>query len=227
MTNIETIPVVMRNIKMLKKAISDGQLDNIKIATQRLTDIPIIPSLQKFKFMIKSVSTQLNKNINFSVSGDEVTLSKEAVDILQDAFIHLLRNAMIHGIEESSERKKRGKSPEGLINVFCYGQEQNFIEIRINDDGRGIDPKVIKRKAFEKELYSKAELNNMNERDVLDIIFHPNFSQKDQVDEFAGRGIGMDIVRHNLERLGGNVTVTSILGKGTEFILLIKSSFVA
>jgi two-component system chemotaxis sensor kinase CheA len=202
----------------------DGNLEEIKVAAQRLTDIPVIPSLQKFKGMVDDISTKLNKDVDFKITGNEITLNREALTILQDAFVHLLRNSIDHGIEEQDERRKVGKKPTGSIEVYCNEPDINSIEIKIKDDGAGIDPVIIKRKALEKEIYPEEKLASMGEEEILNIIFLPSFSQKDNVDELSGRGVGMDIVKKNLEGLGGDVKVKSTPGKGTEFTLTIKSS---
>ena len=224
---VETIPVVVRNLKRLNQTVLDGNLEEIKVAAERLTDIPVIPSLQKFKSMVMDISTKLNKNVDFRISGNEITLNREALNVLQDAFVHLLRNSIDHGIEDQEERRKVGKKPQGIIEIFCNEPDINSVEIKIKDDGAGIDPNVIRGKALEKQIYPKEELDNMNEEEILDIIFLPSFSQKDQVDELSGRGVGMDIVKKNLEKLGGAVKVKSVVGKGTEFLLIVKSSSVA
>jgi chemotaxis protein histidine kinase CheA/methyl-accepting chemotaxis protein len=223
-TKVEMVPVVVRNIKRLNQTVMDGNLEEIKVAAQRLTDIPVIPSLQKFKGMVDDISTKLNKDVDFKITGNEITLNREALTILQDAFVHLLRNSIDHGIEEQDERRKVGKKPTGSIEVYCNEPDINSIEIKIKDDGAGIDPVIIKRKALEKEIYPEEKLASMGEEEILNIIFLPSFSQKDNVDELSGRGVGMDIVKKNLEGLGGDVKVKSTPGKGTEFTLTIKSS---
>jgi two-component system chemotaxis sensor kinase CheA len=224
---MDAFPVVLRNLRRFNKIVQEGNIKEIRAEVQRLTEIPIIPSLQKYRSMVQDISTKLDKNINLRIIGHEETLDRESLILFQEAFIHIIRNSIDHGIENRSERKKKGKKPTGVIEVYCHEPDSNSIEIKIKDDGAGINPDIIKRKSLEKEIFSKEQLDQMKEDDILNIIFLPSFSQKDKVDELSGRGVGMDIVKKNVERLGGEIKVKSILGKGTEFLIVIKISSVA
>tara|TARA_Y100001954_G_scaffold239480_1_gene314505 strand:+ start:14683 stop:18168 length:3486 start_codon:yes stop_codon:yes gene_type:complete len=226
-SKVEMVPVVLRNLKRLNQTVIDGNIGEIRIAAERLTDIPVIPSLQKFKSMVMDISTKLNKDVDFIIQGNEITLNRESLNVLQDAFVHLLRNSIDHGIEEQDARREKGKKPQGKIEVTCNEPDISYVEIKIKDDGAGIDVDILKKKAFEKGIYNQDQLSNMSDEEAMDIIFLPSFSQKDSVDELSGRGVGMDIVKKNLEKLGGGVSVRTTLGKGTEFVLTIKSTNVA
>jgi chemotaxis protein histidine kinase CheA len=219
---VDTFPVVLKNLRTFKTIVQDGNIKKIRAAVQKLIEIPIIPSLQKYRSMVQDISTQLNKSIDLKIIGHDETLDRESLILFQEAFIHIIRNSIDHGIENKSERKKKGKKTKGVIEVYCHQPDSNSIEITIKDDGAGINLEIIKRKALEKEIFSKEKLDQMKEEDILNIIFLPSFSQKDNIDELSGRGVGMDVVKKNVERLGGEITVKSILGKGTEFLLIIK-----
>ena len=178
--------------------------------------------------MPKKLSELQKQEISKSfIQGNEITLNRESLNVLQDAFVHLLRNSIDHGIEEQDARREKGKKPQGKIEVTCNEPDISYVEIKIKDDGAGIDVDILKKKAFEKGIYNQDQLSNMSDEEAMDIIFLPSFSQKDSVDELSGRGVGMDIVKKNLEKLGGGVSVRTTLGKGTEFVLTIKSTNVA
>ena len=222
---IETWPVVMRNIKKLEKIIEGGDIQEIRRAVLRLKDIPILPQISKFRTMVYDIALKLSKNVDFELDGEEVSLNKEAYNILQDALVHILRNCLDHGIERPGERQNLGKKPKGLIKLTCHEKPENdTIELIIQDDGKGIDPERIGKKAIEKGLIGQDELKGLSKESILELIFLPNFSQKDGVDELSGRGIGMDIVKENVTKLGGNVKIESELGKGTKLTINIKGT---
>ena len=131
---------------------------------------------------------------------------------------------MDHGIETPENRKKCGKDAVGKITLSCEELESGYINLTIKDDGQGINADIIGKKAVEKGIYSDEELKKMDKNEIINTIFLPSFSQKDEADELSGRGIGMDVVKRNLESLKGSVEVHTEVGKGTEFILKFKSS---
>tara|TARA_B100000287_G_C20164663_1_gene595685 strand:- start:134 stop:598 length:465 start_codon:yes stop_codon:yes gene_type:complete len=151
-------------------------------------------------------------------------MEKDSYNILQDALVHILRNSLDHGIELPEERKKNGKDSIGKIILTCEELESGFINLTIKDDGQGINPDIIGKKAVEKGIYSDEDLKKMDKGEIINTIFLPSFSQKDEADELSGRGIGMDVVRKNLEDLQGTVDINTEVGKGTEFILKFKSN---
>ncbi|MDC0255548.1 Hpt domain-containing protein [Bacteriovoracales bacterium] len=220
---INTIPVVMRNYNRLKEIVKSQSDEEITKAFDRLLDVPIIPSLSKYKTMVKDISTKLNKNVDYKVNGGEVTMNKDSFYLLQDAFVHIIRNSLDHGVEGPEERKKKGKSPKGIIQIDCNELDPENIEIKIKDDGKGINSEIIGSKAVEKGIHTSDEINKMSQEDIVKLIFVPSFSQKESVDELSGRGVGMDIVEKNIRKLGGSISIDTEVDKGTTFVLNFKS----
>ena len=217
----ETWPVIVKNLKKLEHLIDEkADLHKISDAFRRLKDIPLVPNLSKFKTMVQDISLKLSKTVNFSVSGAEVTLDKDAFNLLQDGIIHILRNCLDHGIELPEERTSIGKSGVGNIEIICNENKSGKIELIVKDDGKGIDLDIISKKAIEKGLYTEESLSKLREDEIINIIFHPHFSQKEEVDELSGRGIGMDVVRKNLKKMEGEIQVESKLGVGTSMKML-------
>ncbi len=220
---VEMCSVVMRNITKLEGLTErSGSLDEIKKAVRRLKDTSVIPLLGKFKTMVLDLGEKLNKSVLYEVKGSEISMNKDSFHILQDAFVHVLRNSIDHGIETPEERVKSGKSSKGRIEVICFDESDDDLKIIIKDDGRGIDLEKIAKKAADLGLVKTSQLEQMSREEIFNIIFMPTFSQRESVDELSGRGVGMDIVKKNLNRLGGDVSVKSEKGRGTEITLTFK-----
>ena len=169
--------------------------------------------------MVQEISTNLNKKVDFKISGEDITINKDSYSILQDAFVHILRNSIDHGIEDPEERKKIGKRPSGKIVISCKELQDDRVEISIEDDGGGINVGRVAAKAIENGIITHEKKDNMKQDEIINLIFLPNFSQKKDVDELSGRGVGMDIVKKNIEDLGGKVLIKSKEGQGTTFVL--------
>jgi two-component system chemotaxis sensor kinase CheA len=150
--------------------------------------------------------------------GEETELDKSVADEIGDPLVHIVRNAIDHGIETPAERQQKGKSGEGSL-VIAASQEGNSIVIRISDDGRGIAVDKVKAKALAKGLISEAELATMEPREVLNLIFLPGFSTAEKVTDVSGRGVGMDVVRTNIRKINGTVDLESEQGKGSQIII--------
>jgi chemotaxis protein histidine kinase CheA len=220
---INTIPVVARNYNRLKEIIKTHSDEEITKAFDRLLDVPIVPSLSKYKTMVRDISTKLKKKVDYKINGGEVTMNKDSFYLLQDAFVHIIRNSLDHGVEDPEERKRKGKDPKGIIQIDCLELDPETIEIKIKDDGKGINSKIIATKAVEKGIHTKDEIDDMSDEDIVKLIFVPSFSQKESVDELSGRGVGMDIVDKNIKKLGGSITIDTEVDKGTTFVLNFKS----
>ena len=220
---VNTFPVVARNYNRLKEIVRNHSNEEITQAFNRLLDIPIIPSLAKYKTMVNDISTKLNKSVDYRVSGGEVTMNKDSFYLFQDAFVHILRNSLDHGIEGPNEREEQGKNKKGVIHIDCNEVDPENIEIKISDDGKGINAEIIAKKAVEKGIHTESEISDMSKEDIIKLIFVPSFSQKESVDELSGRGVGMDIVEKNMKKLGGDIGIETEVGKGTTFTLKIKS----
>ena len=221
---VRTWPVVLKNLDKLEELADRINNEEIMLAVKKLKEIPVTPALNKFKSMVNEISNRLNKNVDLSIQGANVTMEKDSYNILQDALVHLLRNSLDHGIETPEERKKCGKDSVGKITLSCEELESGYINLTIKDDGKGINADVIGKKAVERGIYSDEDLKKMNRDEIINTIFLPSFSQKDEADELSGRGIGMDVVKKNLEDLQGSVEVNTVVGEGTEFILRFKSN---
>lgn len=180
--------------------------------------LPIDHLFNRFPRMVRDLAQKAGKEIDFIIEGRETELDRTVIEEIGDPLIHLLRNAIDHGIEPPEERVRLGKPRHGTIVLKAFHQE-NMIVITVQDDGRGMDPEKIKRKAVEKGLISPEQAANMNRRDALDLIFLPGFSTADKVTDVSGRGVGMDIVRAHLEKINGLIDIKTSAGEGTCFTI--------
>lgn len=180
--------------------------------------MPIDMLFKKFPRMIRDLSRQLNKPIRFEMSGEETELDRSVIEQIGDPLIHLLRNAVDHGIEPVEERRRLGKSEEGVVRLSAYHQE-NHIYIEVADDGRGIDIEKLKKKAVERGIIQEDEAERMSDREAAELIFTPGISTATDVSTVSGRGVGMDVVKRNVERVNGSITVETARGRGTRIII--------
>ena len=190
----------------------------IQEAVMRTRMQPISNLFGKFPRLVRDLSRQLGKQIEFITEGNEVELDKTILEMLSDPLTHMVRNACDHGIESPEERRCLGKSATGRIHLGAR-HEGSQITITISDDGRGIDPNKVRRKALQNGLRTEAELAHMSDKEVFQLILLPGFSTVEQVTEISGRGVGMDVVRTNIDQLGGSMQIDSILGRGSTFHL--------
>jgi two-component system chemotaxis sensor kinase CheA len=165
------------------------------------------------------MSKKVNKDVDLVIIGEETEIDKNIIDSLSDPLMHLIRNAIDHGIEAPEERKKKGKSPTGKLTLEARNAGGDVV-IVISDDGAGLDRKAIIKKAIEKGLTTKSEAE-ISDKEAFSFIFLPGFSTNKQVTEYSGRGVGMDVVKRNLDKVGGSISVESEDGKGTEITIRI------
>jgi two-component system, chemotaxis family, sensor kinase CheA len=191
---------------------------DLQLAVMKTRMLPIKKVFAKLPRMVRDLSQKLNKQVRLEMRGEETELDKSVADEIGDPLVHLVRNAIDHGIETPAERQAKGKPGEGQLTIAA-SQEGNSIVIRINDDGRGIPVDKIKAKALAKGLISEAELATMEHREVLNLIFLPGFSTAEQVTDVSGRGVGMDVVRTNIRKINGSVDLESEPGKGSQIII--------
>ena len=191
---------------------------DLQLAVMKTRMLPIKKVFAKLPRMVRDLSQKLNKQVRLEMRGEETELDKSVADEIGDPLVHLVRNAIDHGIETPAERQAKGKSGEGQLTIAA-SQEGNSIVIRINDDGRGIPVDKIKAKALAKGLISESELATMEHREVLNLIFLPGFSTAEQVTDVSGRGVGMDVVRTNIRKINGSVDLESEPGKGSQIII--------
>lgn len=191
---------------------------DLQLAVMKTRMLPIKKVFAKLPRMVRDLSQKLNKQVHLEMRGEETELDKSVADEIGDPLVHLVRNAIDHGIETPAERQAKGKAGEGQLTIAA-SQEGNSIVIRINDDGRGIQVEKIKEKALAKGLISEAELATMEHREVLNLIFLPGFSTAEKVTDVSGRGVGMDVVRTNIRKINGSVDLESEPGKGSQIII--------
>ncbi len=167
---------------------------------------------------VREICKKQNKKAKLQVEGKDTLIDKMILEQLYDPMTHLVNNAITHGIEEPETRKASGKPETGTIKVEAHHQGNQTI-ISLTDDGAGLDANRIRAKAIDKGLISEAEANSLPDLDIFDFIFHPGFSTKEKADDFAGRGVGMDVVRSSLSKLRGSINIDSTLGQGTKFTI--------
>jgi two-component system chemotaxis sensor kinase CheA len=200
-------------------------LDSINTVTNQLQDHimqtrmqPIENVFRRFPRIVRDLSKQLNKKIQLQMIGQDVELDKSILEGLSDPLMHMIRNACDHGIESPEKRKEAGKSPSGTITLHAF-HEAGQIHLRIEDDGKGIDTDALGRKAIANGVMSQAEFDDLSHQEKLNLIFHAGLSTAEAVTDLSGRGVGMDVVRSNIETLGGHVYLESTLGKGSAVVL--------
>ena len=195
-----------------------GQLDmlvsDLQSAVMKARMQPVGRVFQKYSRLARDVSRQLGKDVELVIEGAETEVDKSILEELNDPLIHLVRNAVDHGIETIVDRTACGKNPKGIVNLSAR-QTGDHIVIEIQDDGRGMRPEVIRDKAVEKGLISAEEAGQLNVQDSLQLIFLPGFSTKDQISDISGRGVGMDVVKTNIQRLNGRIDIKSEPGHGS------------
>ncbi|HND84626.1 MAG TPA: ATP-binding protein, partial [Pseudobdellovibrionaceae bacterium] len=179
-------------------------------------------NLRSFERMILDSAKSSGKSVQFLVVGEEISLETTQVQVLRDSFIHLLNNCLAHGIESPEERVKRGKNSVGNITVDIRRERQNIVMV-LTDDGGGIDLNKLGRIVVEKGLKSEQEIATMGRQEKLELVFLPNVSSLEGVSQIAGRGLGLDVVRENIQMLGGSIKVMSEIGSGTAFEIVIPS----
>ncbi len=193
---------------------------DLQIAVMKTRMLPVGKVFNKFPRMIRDLSRELNKKIELVIEGEETELDKSIVEEIGDPLVHIIRNSCDHGIEPPEVRVQNGKPETGTVELKAYN-EGNHIVIQINDDGKGLDPNVLKQKALEKGLISEKEADSMSDKEAFALIFKPGFSTAAQVTNVSGRGVGMDVVKTNIEKLNGIIEIDSELGKGTSIKLKI------
>ena len=193
---------------------------DLQIAVMKTRMLPIGKVFNKFPRLVRDLSRELGKKVRLIIEGEDTELDKSIIEEIGDPLVHMIRNSVDHGIEPPEERKKLGKPEEGTVWLRAYN-EGNMIVIEIKDDGRGMDPEKLKQKAIEKGIITPSEAENMSDKEAFMLIFKPGFSTAEKVTSVSGRGVGMDVVKTNIEKLNGIIEVDSIPGKGTTFKLKI------
>jgi two-component system, chemotaxis family, sensor kinase CheA len=188
--------------------------EELQSASLKTRMVPIETVFRKFPRLVRDVAGNLKKEVDLVLLGEDTELDKTMVELIGDPLVHLVRNSLDHGIEAPAVREQAGKPPRGTIRLEAR-PEGDQIVIIICDDGAGMDPERIGRKAVEKGLVTPERLRSLSPREILDFIFLPGFSTAEQTTDLSGRGVGMDVVRTNLKKLSGSVGIDSHLGQGT------------
>ena len=180
----------------------------------QLRMVPVAQVFRSLHRLVRDVSRQLGKNVGLMTSGEAAEADKTIVDRLFEPLVHLVRNALDHGIESPAQRREAGKPETAAISIEASRIGDRFL-IEVTDDGRGIDSAVVRRRASEKRLVPADELAALTDEQVVDLVFAPGFSTAAEVSDISGRGIGMDVVRTVVEQIGGRVSLSSRVGAGT------------
>ncbi|WP_374498407.1 chemotaxis protein CheA [Vogesella indigofera] len=210
--NMET-----HTLRSLDEAISqlDLLVSDLQNAVMKTRMQPIGRLFQKYPRLARDLARQLGKEVELVITGEETELDKTMIEDLNDPLVHLVRNAVDHGVESSEERISVGKKPQSLVQLSAE-QVGDHIVIEITDDGKGMNPEALRRKAIEKGLIDAETANGLDEKQCLQLIFLPGFSTKDQISNVSGRGVGMDVVRTNIQKLNGRIDINSEQGVGTK-----------
>ena len=209
----ETLHALDIAVSQLDLLVSDLQNAVMKTRMQ-----PVGRLFQKYPRIARDLARNLGKEVELVLAGEETEIDKTMIEDLGDPIIHLIRNAVDHGVESAEDRKAAGKPAKSLVRLEAR-QEGDHIVIAVADDGRGMNPDKLRAKAIEKGLISEDEAAAMDERQSYNLVFHPGFSMASQVSDVSGRGVGMDVVRTNIQKLNGTIDIHSQAGKGTTFLI--------
>ena len=191
---------------------------NLHESVMKVRMVPIESVVNKFPRMIRDLSRKLGKKMELYMTGEDTELDRTVVDQIGDPLQHLLRNSADHGLEDNATRVERGKPEVGSIFLKAF-QEGNNVIIEVGDDGNGIDVAAVRDKAVERGVITAEQAENMSQKEMINILFLPSFSMAKKITDISGRGVGLDVVKSNIEALGGDVEVRTQLGEGTTFIV--------
>jgi two-component system chemotaxis sensor kinase CheA len=210
-TDVETMRALDQAVSHLDLLVSDLQNAVMKTRMQ-----PVGRLFQRYPRVARDLARALGKDVELQLSGEETELDKTMIEDLNDPLIHLVRNAVDHGIETPQDRSAQGKPEKSIVHLSAQ-QIGDSILIEIVDDGRGMRPDVLRRKAVEKGVITADVAANMDDQDALRLIFLPGFSTKEQANDVSGRGVGMDVVKTKIQKLNGRIEINSVIGQGTTF----------
>lgn len=190
----------------------------LQLAIMKTRMIAIGKVFNKFPRVVRDIARDTGKEIELIISGEETELDKQVIESIGDPLLHMIRNSCDHGVETPDVRLAKGKPRMGTVNLSAY-HEGNHVVIEIKDDGAGMDPNKLKRKAIEKGVITVDEANSMDDKQAFALIFKPGFSTAEKITNISGRGVGMDVVRTNIEKLNGIITIDSKIDEGSTFYL--------
>ncbi|NRT97491.1 chemotaxis protein CheA [Clostridium beijerinckii] len=211
------IPDLAKEVKEIGASVNriSDELQN-SMMSMRMVEVKTV--FQKMPRIIRDVSQITNKKVNLIIEGESTEIDKTIIERISDPLVHIIRNAVDHGIEEPETRIKEGKNEIGTIYLRAYNNNKN-VYIEVQDDGKGIDSEEIRKKVIDKGFIEPSVLNNMDKKQILNLIFLPGFSTAKKITEVSGRGVGMDIVRSNINKINGIVDIDSEVNKGTKMTI--------
>ncbi|MFZ2855173.1 MAG: chemotaxis protein CheA, partial [Rhodocyclaceae bacterium] len=198
-------------------------LSRLQVNAMELRVVPVDTVFKRFPRVVRDIAQLQGKRIRLEVSGQEVRIDKAMIEVLADPLLHMVRNAADHGVEPPDEREAKGKHPEATLTLSAM-QRGNRVVVQVTDDGRGIDKSRVLAKAVERGVVRPEDASRMSDEDIFQLLFAPGFSTAEKVTETSGRGVGMDVVRNNVMRLGGAVQIESVFGQGSTFTLTMPLS---
>jgi len=214
---VERLKALMGELEEASDKI-DFTTSELQSAIMRTRMVQIGQVFGKFPRVVRDLSREFDKDINLVVEGEDTELDKSLVEEIDDPLLHLVRNAVDHGIESPEERKAKGKDPQGEIRLSA-SHAGNHIVIEIEDDGAGLDPDALREKAVERGVLTETEAEDLTDAEAHRLIFRPGFTTTEEASQVSGRGVGMDVVKTNLSELNGTIDIDSTLGEGTRFQL--------
>lgn len=197
--------------------------EELQDAIMQVRMMPVSFIFQRFPRLVRDIARKLGKEVDLVIEGEDTEADKNIIEALADPLIHILRNSLDHGLELPDVRQSLGKPRVGRLHISA-SQESDRVVIQVKDDGKGIDPAVVKQKAYEKGLISEEQLENIKDQDAIQLIFAPGFSTAAQITDLSGRGVGMDVVRTAIQKIGGQVRLDSEVNKGTSLRLQLPLS---
>lgn len=191
---------------------------DLHTAVMKVRMVPVEHTFNRFPRLVRDLSKDLGKNIRLLMSGEETEVDRTVIDEIGEPLIHLIRNSLDHGVESPEEREKSGKSPQGTVALRAY-PDGNTVVIEVEDDGKGINAEKIKNKALEKGIVTEEAVAEMQDKEIINLLFKAGFSTAEKVTDVSGRGVGLDVVKAKIEAINGTVEVNTEWGKGSKFII--------
>ncbi len=211
--DLERLPKLLEGLGQLEQNTRE-----LQESVMRIRMLPISFVFSRFPRMVRDLSQTLSKDIQLEIIGDATELDKTVLEKIGDPLVHLVRNAVDHGIETEEDRIAKGKSPTGTVKLNAYHQGGNVV-IEVVDDGKGLDPEMLKQKAIEKGILTPSDAEHLSRDHAFDLIFQPGFSTAKEISDVSGRGVGMDVVKRNIQSLNGAIDIKSEFGSGSKITI--------
>lgn len=219
MNEKSSIPIIKAELEDAANEL-DRIADHMQSSMMLVRMIPIGTVFSRFPRMVRDLANNLHKNVKLNISGENTEIDKAIIELITEPLTHIIRNSIDHGIEDPEIRSKKKKPRDGIIDLRAYQQGSN-IYIEISDDGYGINTEVIKNEGIKRGIVSAQQAAKMSEEEIYSIMFEPGFSTKENITGLSGRGVGLDVVKIQVEKLRGTIEISSIYGKGTKFAIIL------